>query len=130
MENLINNSTSIIILLFLIITFIQSGIDKITDWKGNIAWLKEHFKNTYLKNFISVALGKILILELMAGVLCAIGVYKLILENTTTFAFYGAILSCIVLLALLFGQRVAKDYDGARTIVIYFIPAAFLVYIL
>jgi len=27
----------------------------------------------------------------------------------------------------LFGQRLAKDYDGARTIVIYFIPAVMLV---
>jgi hypothetical protein len=41
--------------------------------------------------------------------------------------FYGAILSCITLLLLLFGQRIAKDYDGARTIVIYFIPAVVLV---
>jgi hypothetical protein len=28
---------------------------------------------------------------------------------------------------LLFGQRLAKDYDGARTIVIYFIPAVMAV---
>jgi hypothetical protein len=35
--------------------------------------------------------------------------------------------SCITYL-LLFGQRLAKDYDGARTIVIYFIPAVMAVY--
>jgi len=35
-----------------------------------------------------------------------------------------------VLLMLLFGQRVAKDYDGARTIAIYFIPAVILVFLL
>jgi hypothetical protein len=31
---------------------------------------------------------------------------------------------------LLFGQRLAKDYDGARTIVIYFIPAVMAVLLL
>jgi hypothetical protein len=31
-------------------------------------------------------------------------------------------------LMLLVGQRLAKDYDGARTIVIYFIPAVMAVY--
>jgi hypothetical protein len=31
---------------------------------------------------------------------------------------------------LLFGQRMAKDYDGAKTIAVYFIPAVFLVYLL
>jgi hypothetical protein len=40
--------------------------------------------------------------------------------------FYGAVFSCITLLMLLFGQRLAKDYDGARTI--YFIPAVMAVY--
>jgi hypothetical protein len=29
---------------------------------------------------------------------------------------------------MLMGQRLAKDYDGARTIAIYFIPAVMVVY--
>jgi len=44
--------------------------------------------------------------------------------------YYGAIVSCITLLLLLFGQRLAKDYDGARTLVIYFIPAVLAVFLL
>jgi hypothetical protein len=32
------------------------------------------------------------------------------------------------LVYLMFGQRLAKDYDGARTVVIYFIPAVMAVY--
>jgi len=60
----------LLVLAFLAITFLQSGYDKIKDWKGNVAWLNGHFANTVL----------------------------------------------------------AKDYDGARTIVIYFIPAVLLVF--
>ena len=130
MENLNNHITEILILLFLIITFLQSGIDKITDWKGNVSWLKEHFSKTFIKNVVPIALAKILVFEVIAGILCIIGIYKLIAENNITYALYGAILSCFVLLVLLLGQRIAKDYDGARTIVIYFVPAIFAVFLL
>ncbi len=43
MEQLLDNATEILILIFLIIVFLQSGIDKVFDWKGNLSWLKEHF---------------------------------------------------------------------------------------
>jgi hypothetical protein len=49
---------------------------------------------------------------------------------TKGLGYYGAIVSCITLLLLLFGQRLAKDYDGARTLVIYFIPAVLAVFLL
>ena len=74
--------------------------------------------------------GIILIAEVVAGVLCLAGMYQLISTGDTLFAFYGAILSCITLLMLLFGQRVAKDYEGAKTIVVYFIPSILLVFLL
>ena len=130
MEPLLTNATEILILLFLIITFLQSGYDKIADWNGNISWLKGHFAKTPLKNIVPAMVGIILITEIIAGVLCVLGIYQLYCEGTSLFAMYGALLSCVVLLMLLFGQRVAKDYDGARTIAIYFIPAMFLVFLL
>ena len=130
MENLLNSATEILLLLFLVITFVQSGLDKIMDWNGNLSWLKGHFAESPLKNVVPLLLGIILIIELITGVLCGIGVYQVIISGESTLAFYGAILACIALLMLLFGQRMAKDYDGARTIAIYFIPAIFLVFLL
>ena len=35
--------TELMILLFLALTFVQSGYDKATDWTGNVTWLKAHF---------------------------------------------------------------------------------------
>ena len=130
MEHLLNNATEILLLLFLVITFIQSGLDKIVDWSGNLSWLKGHFAESPLKNMVPLLLGIILIIEVITGVLCAIGIYQFTVSGESTMAFYGAILACIALLMLLFGQRMAKDYDGARTIVIYFIPAIFLIFLL
>lgn len=130
MQNLIANITEILLLAFLIITFLQSGFDKIFDWKGNVDWLKEHFSKTFIANMVPLNVGIILIAELIAGILCMVGIYQIIDNNDKTFGLYGAILSSIVLLMLLFGQRVAKDYDGARTIAIYFVPAIFAVFLL
>jgi len=50
-------------------------------------------------------------------------VVELYVNGGRLFGFYGAVYSCISLLMMLFGQRLAKDYDGARTIAIYFVPA-------
>jgi len=130
MENILKQITEILLLAFLAITFLQSGFDKIFDWKGNVGWLKEHFSKTFMANMVPLNVGVILITEMIAGILCVIGIYHLIANNDKTLGLYGATLSSIVLLMLLFGQRVAKDYDGARTIAIYFIPAIFAVFLL
>ncbi len=122
-----NNVASILILVFLAITLLQSGYDKLFYWKDNVEWLKGHFAKTQLRNMVPLALLHILILELISGILCIVGCIQLLVNNGRLFGFYGALFSCITLLMLLFGQRLAKDYDGARTIVIYFIPAVMAV---
>lgn len=123
-------ATEILLLLFLVITFIQSGLDKLIDWKGNLSWLKGHFAKTSLSQVVPVMLAIVLISELLSGILSMIGIWDIIINGNTTVAFYGAILSCLSLLMLLLGQRIAKDYQGAQTLVIYFIPAIFLVFLL
>ncbi|AYN66072.1 DoxX family membrane protein [Euzebyella marina] len=130
MEEIQQYSAQILLLLFLIIVFLQSGIDKIFDWKGNVSWLKEHFAQTPLHNLVPFLLFTLLVIETIAGILCAVGLLEIVVYQKTTIAFYGSLLSCISLLMLLFGQRMAKDYEGAKNIAVYFIPAIFLLYLL
>ncbi len=130
MDTIVKYAAEILLLLFLVITFLQSGIDKISDWGGNLSWLKGHFKETPMKNMVPLVLGIVLVAEVVAGILCLIGIYQLASGGDRVIAFYGATLSCVSLLMLLFGQRMAKDYAGAMTIVVYFIPAVFLVFLL
>ncbi|MBC7605683.1 MAG: DoxX family membrane protein [Burkholderiales bacterium] len=122
------NVASILVLVLLAVTFIQSGYDKVMDWKGNVSWLRDHFAETKLKNHVPLALFHILVLELISGILCVVGCIELVVNSGRTFGLYGGVFSCVTLIMLLFGQRLAKDYDGARTIVIYFIPAVMAVY--
>lgn len=124
-----NNTASILVLLFLAVTFIQSAYDKVFAWQGNVDWLKSHFSNTsLLKNNVPLALFIILILELITGVLTLVGCVELFINGGKAFGFYGAVFSSITLILLLLGQRLAKDYDGARTIAIYFVPSVLAVW--
>jgi len=122
------NEFALLLLTFLAITFLQSGYDKIADWNGNVSWLKSHFSQTFLKNQVPAALFTVLALEIVAGVLSIMGIAENITSGRTIIGDYACMVSCVTLLLLLFGQRVAKDYDGARTIVIYLIPALLGVY--
>jgi diacylglycerol kinase len=45
-------------------------------------------------------------------------------------AFYGAIVSAVSILALFFGQRMAKDYAGAAVLVPYFLLCLVAIYLL
>ncbi|AXT51996.1 DoxX family protein [Aquimarina sp. BL5] len=129
MYNFMTHIVSITILLFLLITFLQSGIDKITDWKGNLSWLKDHFSATFMAKMIPLLLGIVLILEIITAVLCVLGIYQLIADGGIRYASEAMFSGCFTLLMLLFGQRVAKDYQGALTITCYFIVAIFGLYV-
>jgi diacylglycerol kinase len=54
----------------------------------------------------------------------------LIVSRETSIAFYGAVSSAIVLIALFFGQRMAKDYAGAAVLVPYLLLALAAIYLL
>jgi len=123
-----NNTATVLVLVFLTITFIMSAHDKLFHWNDNMAWMKPHFEKTILKNYVPQAVGVLVFFELIAGISCVVGIIELYINGGRMFGFYGAVFSCISLLMMLFGQRLAKDFDGARTIAIYFVPAILGVY--
>lgn len=122
--------TEILILLFLIVTFLQSGIDKMVDWNGNLSFIKDHFKNSPLKNAVPLLLGIILLTEVIAALFMIVGIYQIFSGGVKEFAIYGVELSALTLIFLLIGQRLAKDYAGAMTLAVYFIITIFGLYIL
>jgi hypothetical protein len=115
---------------FLAILFLQSGIDKVVDRRGNLEWLKGHFAKSPLAGFVPMMVTLITVFELAAGVLSAFGCAVILFNRDSTFAFYGAVIAAISIVALFFGQRVAKDYAGAATLVPYFILSLAAIYLL
>jgi hypothetical protein len=115
---------------FLAILFLQSGVDKVMDRRGNLEWLKGHFAKSPLAGMVPLLVTAITILEIAAGVLSAVGCARIVLMRSSTLAFYGAALAAISIIALFFGQRMAKDYAGAATLVPYFLLALSALYLL
>jgi hypothetical protein len=115
---------------FLAILFLQSGIDKVVDRRGNLEWLKGHFAKSPLGGMVPLLVTVLTVLEIAAGACSAVGCALIILKHDSALAFYGAALSALSLVALFFGQRMAKDYPGAATLVPYFLLALSALYVL
>ena len=125
-----NYPTEVIILLFLIITYAISGYEKISDWKGNVNFIKNHFQNSPFKNKVPFLLAILLIVEIIASILMIIGVYQLYTSETKEIALLGIELSAVSIIFMLIGQRLAKDYPGAMSLGVYFIITISGVYLL
>lgn len=97
----------------------QSGLDKVTDFRGNLEWMTGHFSKTILKNIVRPSLIMITALELASALLCIAGVVSIWVFSSEVIAFWALLLCTITLLKLFAGQRIAKDYAGAATIAMY-----------
>jgi len=115
---------------FLAILFLQSGIDKVVDRQGNLQWLSGHFAKSPLAGMVPLMVGVLTVIEIVAGLLSAIGFVGLLISHNPIVAFYGAIVSAIAILCLFFGQRMAKEYAGAAVLVSYFLVTLVAIYVL
>ena len=111
------------------ILFIQSGLDKVFDWKGNIEWLTGHFSETFLSGMVPMMVGTITVLEILTGILSALGIIYFFVAGSTVLIFSAAVLGAGSIIALFFGQRIAKDYPGAAVLVPYFILLVVMMYL-
>jgi hypothetical protein len=109
--------------LFLAILFLQSGIDKVIDFRGNQGYLTQHFGNSPLRGVVTPMLLSLTVVEVSAGVLCAAGLVELLVLGTTRAAFWGISVAALAFSCIFFGQRLAKDYTGAAILPAYFLVA-------
>jgi hypothetical protein len=123
MQNLLNpiHFSQLLTALFLAILFLQSGLDKVFNFGDNLSWLTGHFSKTPFRGQVKSMLITITITEVAAGVLALLGAGQIVLNGEKTFAMYGAQLAALNIAMLFFGQRIAKDYAGAASLVPYFI---------
>jgi hypothetical protein len=111
----------ILVSIFFSIVFFQSSIDKINDRESNLKFFNQHFKKTIFQNYTLILLNLLTLIELISAVLCFSGVFYKFFYFDSIYIYYGLLMTSIVFLFLLLGQRLAKDYAGAADIAIYFI---------
>src|SRR5438270_12784944 len=83
----------ILVSAILSVLFLQSGLDKVIDRKGNRAYLDEHFARSPLASTVGPMFAVVTILEVSAGFLSAIGCILLLVTRNATVAFYGALIA-------------------------------------
>src|SRR5437763_6057677 len=101
---------------FLAVLFLQSGIDKIVDRRGNLEFLRGHFAKSPLSGMVPMLVTTITVLELTAGILSGVGCVLIALGSGSTIAFYGSIIAALSILCLFLGQRMARDYAGSAVL--------------
>ena len=111
----------ILVSLFISILFLQSGLDKVFDWKGNVSYFTSHFSKSPLKGTFPLLMPVITIFEVGAGILSLIGIIVYLLNGNANLAIWGMLLASLSIIQLFFGQRLAKDYAGAAVLVPYFL---------
>ena len=114
-------SAQLLVAILLAILFLQSGLDKVFDFKGNLEWLNGHFGKSPLKGQVLPMLAVITLTECAAGALAAAGAVQIAFADSTALAMGSAQLAALNIVMLFFGQRIAKDYAGAAALVPYFI---------
>jgi uncharacterized membrane protein YphA (DoxX/SURF4 family) len=124
-----NNLPVLFAALFVAILFIQSGLDKVIDWKGNLEWLTGHFSKTFLAGTVPMMLGTITVMELATGFLSAVGIVYLLVTGSKVVIFWASVIGAAAITALFFGQRVARDYPGGAVLVPYFLLLLIMMYL-
>lgn len=109
------------VFLFLIITFGYSAFEKITNFKESVIYYKNYFSETFLEKYITLILFFVIVAEVVSTILFSVGILEIFSLKLVYYGFYGLVIASSTLLCFLFGQRLAKDYEGARGIAIYFI---------
>ncbi|MGD9630882.1 MAG: DoxX family protein [Pyrinomonadaceae bacterium] len=126
---IIKNLPALFAALFTAILFIQSGLDKVLDRKGNLEFLTGHFSKTFVAGMVPMMFGTITLMEIVTGLLSAIAIVYFFATGSTLLIFISGALGAASLTALFFGQRIAKDYPGAAVLVPYFILMLIVMYL-
>lgn len=114
-----------LVAVFLAVLFLQSGLDKVLDWKGNRESTAAFFAKSPLRRLATLLLGVLALLEVLTGVVAAAGALAALLLGLTAPVAAAEALAAVTLLSVFFGQRLAKDYAGAAGTVPYFLVTLF-----
>jgi len=121
MDLIFTNLPTLFITAFFAILFLQSGLDKVLNYKSNLDYFLDQFKNSPLSGSVSLLLPIITVLETLTGMVSAWAFLQTVLTGQSGAAIFSPALAGISLLSLFFGQRMAKDYGGAASLVPYFV---------
>lgn len=114
-----------LVTVFFAIVFGQSALDKWRDREGNLAYLREHFRDSSISpETLPLLFWGLTAIETLAATLCVLGILVSDFDEPgSSIASAGVTAAGVALLCLVLGQRLAKDYAGAAVVAAYFTVA-------
>lgn len=126
----IQHMPSLFGLAFIAIMFLQSGIDKLSNYKKELGWIRQKFSRSFLHGYVGTLFTILTFCEITSGFLAAGGFFQVLFTFNSNVAMLGACSATVTMLMLFFGQRITKDYSGAASLVPYFIACILTVFFL
>ena len=106
-------------------------LTRVYSWHGFYeTYYKQHFLNSILpQGLVKPSIVMVVIFEIVTLISLLTGLYNLIVFDSLRILTFALQCSCVVLLVLLIGQRIAKDYAGSTSLTIYFLLNTFCLYL-
>jgi len=120
----------VLISIFLFITYFFSVYDKVSSMERTTAYYSDHFKNTWVLKILKPSLWMIVLAEFLICIFLVFGVNDYLLNQNHELLKTTFLCSSSLLILFLIGQRIAKDYQGATSLTVYFIVNIIGIYLL
>ncbi|MFT4838637.1 MAG: putative oxidoreductase [Oleispira sp.] len=111
----------ILILIFLLVTYSLSAYEKMFDWKKTFKDYCDMYKGIFNPILVRLSIIIILGIEIILSTIICIALYDIISVQSFLYAQYALVLSGFLIIILLVGLRLIKDYSGSSGLGIYFI---------
>src|SRR5436190_12994118 len=91
-QEIVKNLPALFAALLISVLFVQSGLDKVFDWKGNLEWLTGHFSKTFLGGMVPIMLATITVMEIATGVLAVVGIVYFLFSGSLALVFSASVI--------------------------------------
>jgi hypothetical protein len=99
----------------------MSAYEKLFAWKITVAHYCDMYRGVFSSAIVKISILIISSLEIMICILISVALYDIITNQNLWYASYAFILSGFLIIILLFGLRIVKDYAGSSGLGIYFL---------
>ena len=96
------------ILIFLAIVFLQSGLDKIFQFSGNLSWLEGHFANSILAKSVKPMLILLTLMEMASGLLSLAAAVHLCIFKQSILPLLAIQLATVTFFNVIFRAKISK----------------------
>jgi hypothetical protein len=99
----------------------MSAYEKLFAWKITVAHYCDMYQSVFSSALVKISILIISGLELITCILISVALYDILTIQSLWYASYAFILSGFLIIILLFGLRIVKDYAGSSGLGIYFL---------